>query len=107
MRASSLSPYHLPLTLISGAIGSDEALDRPRRATDEEAVDVGERGEYPGVAWVDAATVENRNPAAGFSKQVFAPGSDQTGNRFDVLWAGRGACSADRPDRLIGDLNLF
>ena len=48
----------------SGAIGGDEAFDRPRRATDEEAVDVGKGGEFPGIAWVDAAAIENRNLAA-------------------------------------------
>jgi hypothetical protein len=89
---------------VTGLIGGDEAVDRPRRATDEEPVDVGERGERPGIGWVDAAAIENRYLATRLAEKLFAPGPDHLGNRFDVLGAGRGAAGADRPDRLVGDL---
>src|SRR5918997_169464 len=94
------------MTLVASLIGGDKALDRPRGATDEEPVDVGKRGEGPGITGVDAAAVEDRDLGTGPSEQICAPRPDQFGNRCNVLGAGRGASGADRPDRLISDLNL-
>src|SRR5215217_2914119 len=93
------------MTLVTGMVGGDKAIDRPRCATDEESVDIRERGESPSIAWVDAAAIENRNPGAKTSEQIFASGSNQFGNRFDVLGAGRNAPDTDRPNWLIRDLN--
>src|SRR4051812_12284871 len=98
------SPVTLVMTLVTSLISGDEALDRPRRATDEESVDVGKGGERPCVAWVDAATVENRGLGAGPGEQIVAPGPYQFGNRLDNRGTGRGAAGADRPDGLIGDV---
>src|SRR5215213_3803919 len=94
------------MTLVSRVKGGNKSVDRPRRATDEEPVDVRKRGERPGITWIDAAAVENRNLGTGPSEQVFTSGPNQCGNRFHVLRAGWSAAGADRPDRLIGNLNL-
>src|SRR5215217_315154 len=102
---SEQSPSHASSTRVTGLIGRDETIDRPGRANDEEPIDVGKRGERPGIAWVDAAAIKNRNLAAGLAEQVLAAIPDLVRNWFDVLGAGRSAPGADRPDWLIGDLN--
>src|SRR5215208_7158155 len=93
------------MTRVTGVVRSDKAIDRPRRATDEEPVDIRQRSERAGVAWVDAAAVENWNLGARAREEIVATGSDQVGDRFDVIRTGWRAAGADRPDRLIGNLN--
>src|SRR5215213_8747583 len=60
------------MTRVAGVVRGDKAIDRPRCATDEEPVDIRQRGERAGIAWVDAATIENRNFGTRAREQVFA-----------------------------------
>jgi hypothetical protein len=64
-------PYDLitlDMTLVTGVVGGNKSVDRPRRATDEEPVDVRKRGERRGIAWIGAAAVENWNLGTGSSE---------------------------------------
>src|SRR5829696_1509749 len=92
------------MTRVTGVVRREKAIDRPRRATDEEPVDIRQRGERAGIAWVDAATIENRNFGTRAREQVFATGSDQIGDWFNVIRTGWRAAGADRPDWLISNL---
>src|SRR3954453_20846762 len=106
LRPRNPSPVPPGTTFVTSLIRGDKALDNPPRATDEEAVDIGQCSECASVARVDAAAIEDRNLSTGFSEQIFAPGPDQFGYRFNVVGAGWSASGTNRRHRLIGDLNL-